>query len=222
MTISARLIQVFCFFIVTAVLTTHAHAQDDPVESALAHVGVGVGINFYHPRSGDGDPSDGITIAYRWHSFHSGWGPTFGIDWHTTDFHQTLGAVEAPIGSLRMRALLVGLGHTRHLGRFAASASISGGYSFNHLTVDSGMVPAFRSAGIPLLGVRVNDSAMGKPEVAVWYDVAKHVGVGVSAAYLFIRPQEITTTAFGSEVRNLRADTFVLTAGLTFGMWKER
>jgi len=221
MTISARLIPILCFSIITTVLTSRAYAQDDPLESAVAHVGIGVGINFYHPTSGDGEPSDGITVAYRWHSFHSGWGPTFGLDWHTTDFHQNIGAVEAPIGSLRMRALLVGIGHTKRLGRFTTSASVSGGYSFNHLTVDNDMVPAFRSAGVSLVGVRVNDSAIGKPEVAIWYDVFKHVGVGVSASYLFIRPQEITTTITGSEVRNLRADTFVLTAGVVFGVWKQ-
>jgi hypothetical protein len=221
MTISTRLIRVLCFSIFTTVLATHAHAQD-PIESAVAHVGVGVGINFYHPTSGDGDPSDGLTIAYRWHSFHSGWGPTFGIDWHTTDFHQDIGAVEAPIGSLRMRALLVGIGHTNRLGRFTTSASVSGGYSFNRLTVDNDMVPAFRNAGVSLVGVRVNDSAIGKPEVAIWYDLFKHIGVGVSASYLFIRPQLVTTTVTGSEVRNLRADTFVLSTGLVFGLWKQQ
>src|SRR4029077_20496820 len=99
---------------------------------------------------------------------------------------------------------------------------VSGGYSFNHLTVDNNMVPAFRNAGVSLVGVRVNDSAIGKPDIAIWYDVYKHVGVGVSASYLFIRPQEITTTITGSEVRNLRADTFVLTVGVVFGLWKQQ
>jgi hypothetical protein len=221
MTISARLIQVLCVSIGATVFATDAHAQDDAFDAAMAHVGVGAGINFYRPTNSDLKRSDGLTIAYRWHSFHSGWGPTFGLDWHSSDLHQTLGSIDAPIGSLRMRALLVGVGHTKRLGRFAVSASLSGGYSFNHLTVDSGTTPAFTNAGISLLGVRVNDSAMGKPDVGVWYDIGKHIGVGVSAAYQLNRPQEILTTATGSTTRNINANTFVLTTGLVFGVWKK-
>jgi hypothetical protein len=218
---SARLIRVIFFSIGFAVLATHAYAQGDLVDSAVAHVGVGAGINFYHPTDGGGDPSDGITIAYRWHSFHSGWGPTFGLDWHSTEFHQSLGSVDAPLGSLRMRAVLVGYGHTKRIKRFTASASVNGGYSFNDLTTDVGTVPAFASAGTSLIGLSVNNSFVAKPEVAVWYDVFKHVGVGLSAAYLITRPEEVMRTPAGTQSRNLRADTFELTVGLTFGVWKK-
>src|SRR5215475_6934828 len=95
-----------------------ARAQGDPIETALAHVGAGAGINFYSPSSSDGKPSNGLALAYRWHSFHSGWGPTFGLDWHTTDFTAPGNGVDTPLGSLRMRALLAGYGSTRRVGRF--------------------------------------------------------------------------------------------------------
>jgi hypothetical protein len=219
---SARLIKILCFSISLTGLATQALAQGDLVDSAVAHVGVGAGINFYRPTDNDGQPSEGIAIAYRWHSFHSGWGPTFGLDWHNTEFHQALGSVEAPLGELRMRALLVGYGHTKRIKRFTASANVSGGYSFNHLTVDSGVGPAFISTGVSVLGVSVHDSAIVKPEIAAWYDVGKHVGVGVAAAYLVTRPEEVMTTATGPQSRRLRADTFELTVGLTFGVWKKK
>jgi hypothetical protein len=221
---SVRLIRVLCLSFVAAMLATDAHAQGDLVDSAVAHVGVGAGINFYRPNSSDADSSEGIVIAYRWHAFHSGWGPTFGLDWHTTDFHQDIGPfVDAPLGSLRMRALLVGFGHTKRLGRrFTTSANLSGGYSFNRLSLDSGVSPTFSRTGISLVGVSVNDSAIVKPEVSLWYDVFRHVGVGVSAAYLFTRPDETITTALGSEVRHLNADTWEFSVGLAFGVWKKK
>ena len=205
-----------------ALLAADAHAQGAPVDTVVSHMGVGVGVNFYRPSSSDGNSSEGITFVYRWHSFHSGWGPTFGLDWRTTDFNQSLGSVEAPLGSLRTRALLAGYGHTRRLGRFSASASVSGGYSFNHLSLDDRAGPAFASNGISLIGVQVNNSAVVKPEASVWYDVAKHVGVGMSVSYLVSRPEEIVTTATGEDARHLRTDTFAVTAGLTFGVWKKQ
>jgi hypothetical protein len=121
-----------------------------------------------------------------------------------------------------MRALLAGFGHTRRMGRLSASASVSGGYAFNHFTVDGAAGPAFASTGTSLLGVSVNNSAIVKPEMSVWYDVVKHAGVGITAAYLMARPEEIVTTAAGSDVRHLRADAFELTVGLTFGVWTKR
>jgi hypothetical protein len=220
---SARLIHVLCFSIGAAVFATNAHAQGDLIDSAVAHVGIGAGINFYRPSSNDADSSEGLVVAYRWHSFHSGWGPTFGLDWHTTDFHQPVGSLDVPLGSVRMRALLAGFGHTKRLGRrVTVSANLSGGYSFNSLTADSGFGSAFSRTGTSLVGVGVSDSGVVKPEVALWYDVFRHVGVGVAAAYLFIRPDETITTAAGSQTRHLNADTWELTTGVTFGVWKKK
>src|SRR5262249_6634155 len=100
----ARLIQIFCLSVGAITLAANAHA-DDPIDSAVAHVGVGAGVNFYDPTNDNGQTSQGITVAYRWHAFHSGWGPTFGLDWHSTDFNEPLGSVDAPFGSVRMRAI---------------------------------------------------------------------------------------------------------------------
>jgi hypothetical protein len=219
---SARLIQIFLLSIAVLGIGTSAHAQDDLIDSAVAHVGVGAGVNFYRPSSDDADSSQGIVIITRWRSFHSGWGPTFGLDWHSTVFHQPVGnVVDVPMGSLRMRALLAGFGYRHPIHRFTALANMSAGYSFNHLTVDSGMGPAFARTGVSLIDVQVNNSFIAKPEVAVWYDLFKHVGVGVSAGYLFNKPDEVITTTAGQRTRQLNANSFALAAGVTFGVWKK-
>jgi hypothetical protein len=213
-------IHILCFLLAATLLAANAHAQG-PVDDAVEHIGIGAGVSHYDPTNGDGQTSQGITIAYRWHSFQSGWGPTFGLDWHSTDFNETLGGLDAPLGSLRMRALLAGFGYRRPIHRFTAAANVSAGYSFNHLTVDSGMGPAFARTGVSLIDVNVNNSAIVKPEVAVWYDLFKHVGIGVSAAYLFNKPDEVIRTTAGSATRQMNANTFALAAGLTFGVWKK-
>jgi hypothetical protein len=211
----------FVSFLLAATLLA-ANVQAQSLDDAVAHVGFGVGVAHYDPTNSDGQTSQGIVVAYRWHSFGSGWGPTFGLDWHTNNFDQTLGGLDAPLGSFRMRALLAGYGHTRRLGRFSASASVSGGYAFNHFTVGRDAFPTFAGTGVSLVGVHVDNSWVAKPDVAVWLDVLKHVGVGVSAAYLVARPEETITTALGIQQQHLKADAFELTAGVTFGGWKKK
>jgi hypothetical protein len=60
-----------------------------------------------------------------------------------------------------------------------------------------------------------------RPDVSAWYDVFRHVAVGVSAAYLWSRPNETITTVTGSDTRRLNADAFELTVGVAFGVWKK-
>src|SRR5215471_8543242 len=120
-----RLVHIVAVSIVTTLLTTAARA-DDAVDSAVAHAGAGAGISFIKPSSNDGQSSQGVVLVYHWHSFHSGWGPSFGVDWHSTDYSQTIGPVSATLGTLQTRALLVGYGHTKRLKRFATSANLTG------------------------------------------------------------------------------------------------
>jgi hypothetical protein len=61
-----------------------------------------------------------------------------------------------------------------------------------------------------------------KPNVTVWYDLFRHVGVGVGAAYLVARPQQTITTAAGIQQQNLKTDAFELSTGVTFGLWKNK
>jgi len=216
-----RLIHIGCLFFLSILLGVNAHAQGT-IDNVVAHAGIGGGITFYNPTNKDGQTSTGFALAYRWHRFHSGWGPTFGLDWHSTDFDQTLGGLNARLGSLRMRALLAGFGYTGQAGRWAVSANATGLYSFNDFTIADGARPAFASVGVPLVSADVDNSWVVRPNAAVWYDIFKHVGVGVSGGYLVARPNQTITTAIGTQERHLKADALVLAAGVTVGVWKEK
>src|SRR6266566_8622542 len=116
-----------------------------------SHLGIGTSIDFDQPRDHEAQPSRGVGFLYRWHTFHSGWGPTVGFDWHSMHFNQPLGLDNAPLGLLRMRSVMAGFGHTQHLGRLSASVSLTGGYSFNHLALDPAAGDAYQRAGLSLL-----------------------------------------------------------------------
>jgi hypothetical protein len=215
-----RLIHLVCLSLAANLLAANAHAQ--VIDDAVAHVGIGAGVAFYNPTNSEGQTSQGIVLAYRWKSFHSGWGPSFGLDWHSTDFNQTLGTMNAPFGTLRMRAFLAGFGHTKKIRRFSTSENISAGYCFNNFTVASSAFPTFASGGVSLVTSNVDNSWVVRPNVAVWYDVLSHVGVGVGAAYLVNRPNQTITTAAGTQGQHLNADAFEVTAGVTVGIWKKQ
>jgi hypothetical protein len=217
-----RLLALATLSIVAQLLTPRAHADVPDLDSAVAHMGIGAGITFIKPTNNDGNSSQGVAFVYRWHTFHSGWGPSFGIDWHSTDFTHSFGSVNAPFGTLRTRALLVGYGHTQRIHRFSASASVSGGYSFNDFSTAGAAGPAAAAAGVSLAGVSIGNSWVVRPDVAAWYDVFRHVGIGVSAAYLVSRPTETLTMATGSQSQRLNADAFELTVGVAVGVWKKR
>jgi hypothetical protein len=130
-----------------------------------------------------------------------------------------MGSINTTLGTLQTRALLAGYGHTKRLKKFATSANLNAGYSFNNYSVASGAGSAFASGGISLVGVNVDNSWVVRPDVSAWYDVFRHVAVGVSAAYLWSRPNETITTVTGSDTRRLNADAFELTVGVAFGVW---
>ena len=99
---------------------------------------------------------------------------------------------------------------------------MTGGYAFNNFNVDKAAGPTFAGAGVSLVGVHVDNSWVAKPFVNAWYDVFRHVGVGVSAAYLVARPEETITTAAGIQKQHLKTDAFELAAGVTVGVWKKK
>jgi hypothetical protein len=214
------LVNIVAVAIATIGFAATARAQVD-VDSAVAHAGAGAGISFIKPNSNEGQSSEGLVFVYHWHSFHSGWGPSFGLDWHSTDYTKTMGSVSTTLGTLQTRALMVGYGHTKKIKRFATSASLNGGYSFNNYSVASGAAPAFANGGISLVGVSTDNSWVVRPDVSAWYDVFRHMAVGVSAAYLWSRPNQTVTTLAGSTTQRLNADAFELTVGVAVGVWKK-
>ena len=221
-TLTVRLVHIVCFLIAGTLLAANAHAQG-PVDDAIAHVGIGVGVSHYDPTNSDGQTSQGLAVAYRWHSFHSGWGPSVGLDWHSTNLDQTLGGVDATLGSFQMR------GPPGRLRSYTSPRTIFrfGEYEWRlRLQQFHGrqrrLADVRRNWSRPAGCTRRSNSWVLKPNVAVWYDVLRHVGVGVGAAYLVARPSESITTVSGIQKQHLKTDAFELTAGVTFGMWKKK
>ena len=58
-----------------------------------------------------------------------------------------------------------------------------------------------------------------KPEIQVWYDLNSRFGLKLNGGYLVARPSVVITSSRGEEVRPVRADTFLITAGLVYSLF---
>jgi hypothetical protein len=70
--------------------------------------------------------------------------------------------------------------------------------------------------------VSVSNSWVARPDVSAWYDIFPHLAVGVSAAYLWSRPNLQVATATTFDTRRLNADAFELTVGAAVGLWRKK
>ena len=217
MTTFRRKIRALVLLLGLMIVARAAHAQ------SASHLGIGLDVDFYRPTHGElFQRSTGVGLLYRWHTFHSHWGPTFGFDWESAHFDQPVGAATVPFGSLRKQTFLVGLGYTLHLGPLVSSSNLTGGYELHRLRLDGGAVNAYGNAGLVLVGAQVRNSPAGQADTSLWFDVTKRIGIAVSAAYNVARPEIIITTATSSASHHLRTDALEYKVGLVIGLDKRK
>jgi hypothetical protein len=92
---------------------------------------------------------NGICAAYTMAQFSLRWGPTFGLDWHSTDFDQTLGGLNAASDRSACEHCWPASVIRRQAGRWSVFGQWSGGYSFNSFTVANDARPTFASRRSP-------------------------------------------------------------------------
>jgi hypothetical protein len=204
---------VLCPLIVLCLASTTLRAQAD------ATLGLGGGVAFYHPIDADASDSTGFALVYRFGK-PEGWGPTFGLNWFTTDFTASIGSARVPLGDLRVRPVMGGYSYTVRRGAFAITAGLVGGYAFNSFEVDDRARLAYQSArGDTLLRITASNSLAGRGEIAMWYDVSSRFGLQGVVGYVAARPVIETITGAGSTSRRLRADSVKLQIGLAYGIF---
>jgi len=69
------------------------------------------------------------------------------------------------------------------------------------------------------LTVDVSNTFTAKPQVNVWYDLGKKVGLNVSAGYVVARPTLMIRSTLGTEERHLNADMFTVKFGAAYSIF---
>jgi hypothetical protein len=156
----------------------------------------------------------------RYGESRDGWGPRLGFNWYAADLAEDVNGETTRLGRLRVRPLMAGYGYTKVFGLTAVSANLLAGYAFTTFSLH----PSFRDAYVESLGVDrvrtdVSNEIVVKPEVSIWIDASRKVGVNVSLGYMLARPTVTLTTMRGSDPRTIDADVAMLKVGLVYSLF---
>ena len=147
----------------------------------------------------------GVSFLWRFGQPKTGWGWHFGLNWFGTDLSRTIGGPNTEFGSLRVRPIMGGYGYTRVFGRTAVTGKLMGGYAFSSMKLSQEAMDAYQTRmGAQAVTVKASNAFVVIPEVNVWYNVNKKVGIRVSTGYVIARPDVIVTSTAGVDKRRVR------------------
>jgi hypothetical protein len=171
--------------------------------------------------SGAGNGAD-VGFEIRIGHETAGWGWQYSFfGWFDTDVHyEPVRGQTADLGQLRIRPIMAGYGYTWTRGRSTITADLVGGYAFNSFHIDSVAMSDYESRlGARNLDTEATNTFVIKPEVQVWYDLSPRFGLKLNGGYLVARPSVTVKSSLGDEIRDVKADTFLITVGLVYSIF---
>lgn len=184
----------------------------DPGDTASDRrfLAVGVALGYTNPRDVSLGSRLSLGSLFRIGS-GTGLAPTVAFNWTTVELlNDVIGA--QPIGRIRLRPVMGGVGYTWSGVRTSATLSLVAGYSFNSLSIGD------VSPGQALV-VGVDDSFAGRPGFSVWYDMNARLALNVFTGYLIARPRITVLDDVRVDTRTLRADTAVVRVGMAYKLF---
>jgi hypothetical protein len=123
-----------------------------------------------------------VAPFFRWNSRRSGWGPSFGFSFTTTDLRVPVDGTATVIGSVKIRPVMAGMGYSVVKGRTRTTFGVVGGYSFNDATVDRAL-PA--DVGVD---VAIDNAWVAQSKVDVVFAATRRLALVTSFGYTFSNP----------------------------------
>lgn len=162
----------------------------------------------------------GPGLLWRFGTSKPGWGFHWGLNWYEVDVERPIGGVPTELGELHVRPIMAGWGYTHIVRRTAIIADVLGGYAIGSAKLAPSGIEAYQSRlGAQSVTIEASNALVLKPEIAVWYDLNKKVGININAGYMFARPDIIVHTMLGADKRQARADQFILKAGVVYSIF---
>ena len=163
----------------------------------------------------------GPGLLWRFGHGRQGWGFHWGLKWYAVDIDRPIGGVMTGLGELRLRPFMAGYGYTHGITRrLAITGDVLGGYAFGSIELAPTAIDAYqRRMGAQTISASASNTFVLRPEVGVWYDMNKKVGLNLSAGYMIARPDVIVETTAGSDKRTARADQFSLRVGAVYSIF---
>jgi hypothetical protein len=184
-----------------------------------------VGVNFTHRLANDEEAHGNGGIGLSWRIGHSdqGWGWTYGLGWFTSDLDRSIDGQRVHFGELKVRPIVGGYGYTHRItDRWYLTGNVVGGFAYTKLNLTPEASSALRAAAhAESLDVKTGFIPVVRPEIRTWYDLHKKWGVTVGAWYAVARPSVTLTTPTSRETLHIRADTFSLSAGSVYSIFRK-
>lgn len=157
---------------------------------------------------------------WRFGTTDPGWGFHWGLNWYEVDIERPVGGVATRLGELHVRPIMAGYGYTWVKKKDAITVDLLGGFAFGSMSLASGAADAYRTR----LGVQATDADASnvfvlKPEIGLWHDINRYLGLNINVGYMLARPDVSVTTSAGVERRTARADQFLIKAGLVYSIF---
>jgi hypothetical protein len=175
-------------------------------------------------RVAPGDGTHGAAgVALLWRIGHSkpGFGWDWGLNWYSAQIDR-LASDTSPfeLGELHVRPVMAGYGYTHLFGRTAVKVGALGGYAFTTFqTRPAGEMALRRQMGVASLSTDTSNTFVVKPQVIVWHDLSKKMGLNMSLGYVLARPRLTISTPDGDDARRLRADVIMFRVGLVYSVY---
>ena len=172
---------------------------------------IAIGGSVAWQASTDGALEDGLAIGplVRFGSGR-GLGVAIGFGWFGAD---VLAATQdVSIGRIRIRPLMAGASYTFRSAASSLSISLVAGPAINGMT-------SADQLGAGELALDAANSFAWRPGVSTWLDLSSRTALNISAGYVVTRPL-LTIVSSGDVIRRrLRADTFVIRAGVAYKLF---
>ena len=170
--------------------------------------------DYAHAKLGPG-------LLWRVGHGHQGWGFHWGLNWYAIDIDRPIGGSAMELGELQIRPFMAGYGYTYSMTRrLNITADVLGGYAFGSMELTPAAIDAYRSRlGAQAITVKSSNTLVLKPEIGAWYDVNTKVGVNVNFGYVMARPDVTVSSTAGTDRRAVRADQFILKAGVVYSIF---
>jgi hypothetical protein len=181
-----------------------------------------LGMSVTSRLAGSETAGSSADVNFEWRLGHEkqawGWQVTL-FNWFDSDVEQrTTPSRPTELGQLRIRPMMVGYGYTWIRGRAAITTDVVGGIAFNSLHIDRAAAMEYERLGATDVSLEATNTFAAKPEVQVWYDLNRRIGLKINGGYLIARPTVTIKSSLGSDKWSVRADAFLLTFGVVYSI----
>jgi hypothetical protein len=162
----------------------------------------------------------GPNLLWRFGEGKPGWGFHWGLNWYSVDIERPIAGTTVQLGSLHVRPIMAGYGYTYIWHHIKISADTLAGLAFNSIDLDDGAIAAYnaRLGGQRAYSLATNTFVI-KPEIGIWHNVNRKIGLNLNFGYMFARPDVTVVSTAGTETRTARADQFILKGGLVYSIF---